>query len=128
MLGGRNSNPEGFASAQELEGLMSDMQVLWRYGYDRRVLEELRSLCRRFPKDLLLLRRFAEFCQQVGRPAQAAEFLFVLAAKLYRRRELDAMLATLKQVLELVPGHALAQRLLTMLGRPMNGIGPHQGA
>ena len=77
-----------------------------------RRLQELR---RRYPNDLLLLRRIAEFHLEAGSTDLAKEALFQLASGLFRRKNVTGMRAALEQVLVLSPGDGRATKLVQLL-------------
>ncbi len=107
----------GEVPPRQLERLLSDMGVLLRYGHAGEVERRLRQLLAEYPRDLLLLRRVAEFHLQVGNEEAAKACLFRLAKALFGRRNVPGMRAALEQVLVLDPHDERAQRLLALLER-----------
>lgn len=111
----RERSEDGQIPARELERMMGDMQVLLRYTHDEEVARRLQELRRRYPNDLLLLRRIAEFHLEAGSVDLAKEALFQLAAGLFRRKNVTGMRAALEQVLVLTPGDQRAIKLVELL-------------
>ncbi|MEM9067486.1 MAG: tetratricopeptide repeat protein [Myxococcota bacterium] len=113
--------PEGSEHGEipprELERTMQDMSVLLRYGHMDEVAQRLDELHARYPDDLLLLRRIAEFHLQTGSAEAAKDCLFRLARRLFERRNVDGMRAALQQILVLEPRNPQAHRLLSLLDR-----------
>ncbi len=106
---------DGEIPPRELARLLADMATLLRWGHDAQVREELEKLRHRFPSDLLLMRRIAEFHLEVGQNEAAMDVLFALAGRLFERRNVEGMRAALEQVLVLDPGNARARKLLALL-------------
>lgn len=111
----RERAEDGQIPARELERAMTDMAVLLRYGHDGEVGERLDDLYARYPQDLLLLRRIAEFHLETGSKDLAVECLFKLASALFERRNYTGMRASLEQVLVLRPADPRAVKLLDLL-------------
>ncbi len=111
----REKVEDGQVPARELERIMNDMAVLLRYGHDEEVGERLDDLQERYPRDLLLLRRIAEFHLETRSKDLAAECLFKLASSLFERRNFRGMRAALQQVLILRPEDPRALKLLGLL-------------
>lgn len=107
--------PEERIEERELELTLEDMGVLLRYGNQTEVGERLEELLRKYPADLVLLRRIAGFHLEHRNVDAARETLFVLATRLYQRNNLPAMRAALQQVLDLAPGDQRVQRLLELI-------------
>ncbi|MFT5358468.1 MAG: hypothetical protein ACI9KE_005706, partial [Polyangiales bacterium] len=99
----RERSEDGQIPPRELERMMGDMQVLLRYTHDEEVARRLQELRRRYPNDLLLLRRIAEFHLEAGSRDLAKDALFQLASGLFRRKNVTGMRAALEQVLVLSP-------------------------
>jgi hypothetical protein len=115
---------DGQMPAAELERQIYDMQVLLRYGHENEVRQRLEELVRRYPEDLLLLRRIAELHLENDERAAAIEMLFLLAGRLFERRNVSGMRQALEQVLVLDPTHRRAYKLLGLLEqRPDTGTG-----
>ena len=108
---------DGQIPARELDRMMADMTVLLRYGHRTEVADQLDELLRKYPEDLLLLRRVAEFHLETGSRALAIECLFRLATGLFERRNIHGMRAALEQVQVLDPENARAHKLLSLLER-----------
>jgi hypothetical protein len=106
---------DGEIPPRELARLLADMATLLRWGHGAQVRDELEKLRRRFPSDLLLMRRIAEFHLEVGQNEAAMDVLFALASRLFERRNVEGMRAALEQVLVLDPGNARARKLLALL-------------
>lgn len=106
---------DGEVPPRELERLLSDMSALLRWGHEGQVRDELEKLRRRYPSDLLLMRRIAEFYLEVGQNEAAMDVLFALSGRLFERRNVEGMRAALEQVLVLDPGNARARKLLSLL-------------
>jgi hypothetical protein len=106
---------DGQIPARELEGRLGDMAVLLRYGHRAEVAERLEELLAKYPQDLLLLRRIAEFHLEHDHRELACECLFKLASGLFERRNVLGMRAALQQVLVLDPDNARATKLLDLL-------------
>lgn len=106
---------DGEIPPRELARLLADMATLLRWGHDAQVREELEKLRHRFPSDLLLMRRIAEFHLEVGQNEAAMDVLFALAGRLFERRNVEGMRAALEQVLVLDPANARARKLLALL-------------
>lgn len=103
---------------------MTEMKVLFDYGHHDQVRTEIAELCRRYPDDLLLLRRVAEFYLEQRDEAAAIETLFLLSGRLFERRNFEGMRRALEQVLVLDPTNKRAYRLLGLLDeRPSTGTG-----
>lgn len=115
---------DGQIPSGELDRMLADMGVLLRYGHEGEVQRRLDELTRRYPEDLLLLRRIAEFHLEHQRQEPAMETLFVLAGRLFERRNVEGMRSALSQVLVLDPTNKRAFRLLGLLEqRPDTGTG-----
>lgn len=106
---------DGQMPTRELNALLSDMSALVRYGHQAQALAHLEQLRRRFPEDLLLLRRVAEFHVEHDDVESAKEALFALARGLFERRNVAGMRQALEQVRVLEPGNERAERLLGLL-------------
>jgi len=106
---------DGQMPTRELDQILSDMQVLLRYGHAEQVRGRLEQLGRAYPEDLLLLRRIAEFHVEHGETPAALDALFGLARKLFERRNVEGMRQALEQVLVLDPGNRRSLRLLWLL-------------
>ena len=119
LSAGRGSAPPPAADEQigerELEQTLEDMGVLLRYGHQAEVGERLEELLRKYPADLVLLRRIAGFHLEHRNVEFARETLFVLATRLYQRNNLTGMRAALQQVLDLAPGDQRVERLLELI-------------
>ena len=76
---------------------------------------EIDTLQAAYPRDLLMLRRIAEFWIATGRNEPARELLFSLATGLFERRNVEGMRQALEQVLVLEPGNERAVRLIALL-------------
>lgn len=113
----RERSEDGQIPARELEGRLGDMAVLLRYGHRAEVAERLDELLAKYPQDLLLLRRVAEFHLEHGHRELARECLFKLATGLFERRNVVGMRAALEQVLVLEPDNARALKLLGLLDK-----------
>lgn len=113
----RERSEDGQIPARELEGRLGDMAVLLRYGHRAEVAERLDELLAKYPQDLLLLRRVAEFHLEHGHRELARECLFKLATGLFERRNVLGMRAALEQVLVLEPDNARAHKLLALLDK-----------
>lgn len=120
--GPKEKAEDGQVPTRELERMMADMAVLLRYGHQASVVERLDELLRRYPEDLLLLRRVAEFHLETGNPEPAKETLFRLASGLFERRNVQGMHTALEQVLVLEPGNPRAHKLLSLLERRQSEI------
>ncbi len=115
---------DGQMPAGALDRILTDMTTLLRYGHRPQVRLGLEELVRRYPEDLLLLRRIAEFHLQNDEREGAIEMLFLLAARLFERRNVTGMRQALEQVLVLDPKHRRAYKLLGLLEvRPDTGTG-----
>ncbi len=108
---------DGEMPPRELERWLADMAALRRWGHEAQVRGELDKLRARYPNDLLLARRVAEFHLEAGEDAAAMDVLFALAGQLFARRNVEGMRAALEQVLVLDPGNERAGRLLALLVR-----------
>ena len=106
---------DGEVPPRELERLLADMSALRRWGHEAQVRDELDKLRRRYPSDLLLMRRIAEFHLEGGQNDAAMDVLFALSGRLFERRNVEGMRAALEQVLVLDPGNARAGKLLSLL-------------
>ena len=115
---------DGQIPAGQLERELSDMQVLLRHDHRHEVRQKLEELVRRYPEDLLLLRRIAEFHLENDDRDGAIEMLFLLAGRLFERQNVAGMRQALEQVLVLDPRHRRAYKLLGLLEqRPDTGTG-----
>lgn len=115
---------DGHAPAHELDRVMNEMKVLLDYGHRQQVRTKIQDFCRRYPEDLLLLRRVAEFYLENNDRSAAMETLFLLASRLFERRNVEGMRRALEQVLVLDPTNKRAFRLLGLLDeRPSTGTG-----
>jgi hypothetical protein len=115
---------DGHAPAHELDRVMTEMKVLLDYGHRQQVRTKIQDFCRRYPEDLLLLRRVAEFYLENNDRSAAMETLFLLASRLFERRNVEGMRRALEQVLVLDPTNKRAFRLLGLLDeRPSTGTG-----
>ena len=118
----REKSEDGQIPAGELQRMLDDMAVLLRYGHQGEVRRRLEELMRRFPEDLLLMRRIAEFHLETDDQEAAIEMLFTLARRLFERRNVTGMRQALEQVLVLDPKHRRAYKLLGLLeARPDTG-------
>ncbi len=115
------ASESGHVPARELDRVMSDMLVLLRYGHAGQVRGILERLFRRYPEDLLLLRRVAEFHLESGDVEGAMNALFTLARRLFERRNIVGMQQALEQVLVLDPQNPRAERLLVLLNERRTG-------
>lgn len=106
---------DGLIPSGLLDRKLTDMAVLLRYGHEPQVRRELDQLRSRYPQDLLLARRIAEFYLTNERPALALEQLFSLATGLFERRNVEGMKQALEQVLVIEPHNERATRLLGLL-------------
>jgi plasmid stabilization system protein ParE len=106
---------DGLIPSALLDRKLTDMAVLLRYGHEPQVRNELDQLRSRYPQDLLLARRIAEFYLTNERPALALEQLFSLATGLFERRNVEGMKQALGQVLVIDPNNERASRLLGLL-------------
>ena len=111
----REASVDGQVPAGELDRLLSDMTVLLRYGHREQVRAGLDGLLKRYPEDLLLHRRIAEFHVETGDAGQAVQCLFVMATRLFERRNVTGMRRALEQVRVLEPDNPRAARLLGLL-------------
>lgn len=115
---------DGHMPAGELERVLTDMTVLRRYDHGGLVRQRLEELVARYPEDLLLLRRIAEFHLETDDAQGAIDMLFLLAGRLFERRNVVGMRQALEQVLVLDPKHKRAYKLLGLLEqRPDTGTG-----
>ncbi len=117
----RERSEDGQVPPRELEGRLGDMAVLLRYGHLAEVAERLDEMLAKYPQDLLLLRRIAEFHLEHGHLELARDCLFKLASGLFERRNVVGMRAALEQVLVLDPDNARARKLLALLERRDEG-------
>jgi len=118
----REKSEDGQIPAGELQRMLDDMAVLLRYGHHGEVRRRLEELMRRYPEDLLLMRRIAEFHLETDDQPAAIEMLFTLASRLFERRNVTGMRQALEQVLVLDPKHRRAYKLLGLLeARPDTG-------
>ncbi len=106
---------DGLIPSGLLDRKLTDMAVLLRYGHEGQVRHELDQLRSRYPQDLLLARRIAEFYLTNERPALALDQLFSLATGLFERRNVEGMRQALEQVLVIEPHNERATRLLGLL-------------
>jgi hypothetical protein len=113
----KEASEDGEIPPRELERLMDDMAVLIRYGHADEVVARFEQLQREYPRDLLLLRRIAEFYLEQGQEEPAIECLFRLARQLFERRNVVGMRAALEQILILDPDEPRAHKLLALLER-----------
>jgi len=113
----KEASEDGEIPPRELERLMDDMAVLIRYGHADEVVGRFEQLQREYPRDLLLLRRIAEFYLEQGQEEPAIECLFRLARQLFERRNVVGMRAALEQILVLSPDEPRAHKLLALLER-----------
>lgn len=119
---------DGLVPSGLLDRKLTDMAVLLRYGHDAQVQRELEHVRSRYPQDLLLARRIAEFYLSNERPALALEQLFSLATGLFERRNVEGMRQALEQVLIIDPKNERAVRLLGLLEqRPADVPAPPAG-
>jgi hypothetical protein len=115
---------DGEMPPRELERLLADMRALLRWGHDAQVRDELARLRARYPDDLLLARRVAEFHLESGQNEAAMDVLFALAGQLFARRNVEGMRAAVEQVLVLDPRNERARRLLALLARRDSELPP----
>ncbi len=106
---------DGLIPAGELDRMMNDMSVLVRYGHREDVGARLDELLQKYPEDLLLLRRIAEFHIENKHPKLAIECLFALSSSLFERRNFDGMQQALEQVLVIDKSNGRAFKLLALL-------------
>lgn len=111
----REGSEDGMIPGGELDRKLGDMAVLLRYGHEVQVQREIDTLQAQYPRDLLMLRRIAEFWIGTGKPDHARELLFALATGLFERRNVEGMRQALEQVLVLEPGNERASRLISLL-------------
>ncbi len=122
--GVREGVEDGQIPAGELDNMLSDMAVLVRYGHHEQVRQRLEELVREFPEDVLLLRRVVEFHMENGDCEGTMEMLFLLAGRLFERRNVQGMRDALQQVLVIEPDNRRAYKLLGLLEqRPSTGTG-----
>lgn len=111
--------PEGSEDGQmpagELDRVLADMQVLLRYGHRSEVTRRLDELLARYPNDLLLLKRIAEFHLEAGEREQAIDRLFKLASALFERRNVHGMRQAIEQVRRIDRDNPRAAKLLKLL-------------
>lgn len=112
---------DGLAPSGELDRILTDMAVLLRYGHESQVRRSLEVLRLKYPQDLILTRRFAEFYVVNARPDLAVEQLFTLATALFERRNVEGMRQALEQVLVIDPTSERALRLVTLLEQRPSG-------
>ena len=115
---------DGLTPSGELDRILTDMAVLLRYGHESQVRRSLEVLRLKYPQDLILTRRFAEFYVANARPDLAVEQLFTLATALFERRNVEGMRQALEQVLVIEPTSERARRLLTLLEQRPSGEAP----
>lgn len=111
----RERSEDGQIPAGELDRMLADMAVLLRYAHQGEVSQRLEVLLQRYPNDLLLLRRVAEFHLETGSEELAMESLFKLASALFERQNVVGMRQALEQVLVLDPKNKRAFKLLGLL-------------
>lgn len=114
---------DGQVPAHELDRVLADMMVLLRYGHMAQVRRGLDELAQRFPEDLLLLRRIAEFHLETGDRRGSMEALFTLATRLFERKNLTGMRGALSQILVIDPNNQRARKLLGSAGGSASGSG-----
>jgi hypothetical protein len=120
----REASEDGQIPAGELDRVLSDMMVLARYGHFDEVRERLEAVTRKYPEDVLLLRRVVELHIEIGDRFGAIESLFTLALRLFERRNVVGMRQALEQVLVIEPDNRRAYKLLGLLEqRPSTGTG-----
>ncbi len=107
---------DGQIPAGEMDRFLRDMAVLRRYGHRAQVHRGFEEILRRYPEDLLLLRRVVEFHVEENEKAAAIELLFSLAGRLFERRNVKGMRAALEQVLVLDADNKRATKLIGLLG------------
>ncbi len=112
---------DGLAPSGELDRILTDMAVLLRYGHESQVRRSLEVLRLKYPQDLILTRRFAEFYVANARPDLAVEQLFTLATALFERRNVEGMRQALEQVLVIDPTSERALRLVALLEQRPTG-------
>jgi len=112
---------DGLTPSGELDRILTDMAVLLRYGHESQVRRALEVLRLKYPHDLILTRRFAEFYVANARPDLAVEQLFTLATALFERRNVEGMRQALEQVLLVDPTSERARRLVTLLDQRPTG-------
>lgn len=117
----RERSEDGQIPAGELDRMLADMAVLLRYAHQGEVGQRLELLLKRYPHDLLLLRRIAEFHLETGSEELAMESLFKLASGLFERQNLVGMRQALEQVLVLDPKNKRAFKLLGLLEQRSDG-------
>jgi hypothetical protein len=117
---------DGLIPSGLLDRKLGDMAVLLRYGHEPQVRQELEQLRVRYPQDLLLARRIAEFYLANERPTLALEQLFSLAMGLFERRNVEGMKQALEQVLVIDPRNERASRLLGLLEQRPSEPAPHR--
>jgi hypothetical protein len=120
----REGSEDGQIPAGELDRVLSDMTVLVRYGHHGQVREQLEALTCAYPEDILLLRRIVEFHVENKDSLGAIDTLFILAGRLFERRNTVGMRQALEQVLVIEPDNRRAYKLLGLLEqRPVTGTG-----
>jgi thioredoxin-like negative regulator of GroEL len=120
----REASEDGLIPSGELDRTLGDMAVLLRYGHEPQAARELEQLRRKYPQDLLLLRRIGEFWSESGRTERALETLFALASGLFERRNVEGMRQALEQAKQLDPTSERAARLLSLLDARPDSIPP----
>lgn len=115
---------DGLAPSGELDRILTDMAVLLRYGHEAQVRRCLEALRTKYPQDLILTRRFAEFYVANARPDLAMEQLFTLASGLFERRNVEGMRQALEQVLRIDATNERARRLVALLEQRPLGDAP----
>ena len=112
---------DGLTPSGELDRILTDMAVLLRYGHESQVRRSLEVLRLKYPEDLILTRRSAEFYVANTRPDLAVEQLFTLVTALFERRNVEGMRQALEQVLVIDPTNERARRLVTLLEQRPSG-------
>lgn len=111
-------------AASELADFLQEMHTLCKYGHPEQVTAEVRTLFKRFPKDLLLRRRIIDFLVEKKLVALATEELYGLGAALFEGGDVEGVRHVVTEVLRLDPHSPRAKRLMKLLAeRPATSPG-----
>ena len=108
----------------EIKRILAEADVFVKYGLVERAAEHLRHVFERVPTHIGAHERLAAVLIQLGRKAEAAAELEVLAHQLFPSSRTNAATYA-RRALELNPNARRAQELLAAANRMTPGIAPH---
>jgi tetratricopeptide (TPR) repeat protein len=107
----------------EIKRILAESDVFVRYGLVERAAEHLRRVFERVPSHIGAHERLAAVLTQLGRKAEAAAELEVLAHQLFPTNRADAATYA-RRALEMNPNSRRAQEVLAAISRRTPGVAP----